>query len=134
VEALSKTMQARLAGSAPTFIVDYDARVLAANGAAGALVAPWATAFHFRPAGELLGCLAASEAGCGRGVRCRTCPIRQAVKRATLGEAVHRQPAAIDLVRDGVPHHLELLVSAEPLDENGQRFAVVTVEPVQSVA
>ena len=68
--------------SVPAFLRRPDATVVAANGPAGALLAPWARAPFQHPAGELLGCLNARDAGCGRGPRCAQCPVRNAVRQA----------------------------------------------------
>lgn len=125
----------RLEGlTVPAFICQVDAGVLAANGPAGALLAPWAHAPFSHPAGELLGCLNASEAGCGRGPRCAGCPVRAAIRRAAAGERVERVPVAMELVRDGVPRRVELRITAIPADVAGQHLALLTLEPAEWVA
>lgn len=117
----------------PAFLCRPDAGVVAANGPAGALLAPWARAPFQSPAGELLGCLNARDAGCGRGPRCAACPVRAAVRRAVAGEAVVRVPLAMELVRDGAPRRVELRVSAVRAEEGGAPLALLTLEPAEWV-
>lgn len=118
----------------PAFLCRPDAGVVAANGPAGALLAPWAHAPFQHPAGELLGCLNARDAGCGRGPRCGQCPVRAAIRRAAAGEAVERVPLAMELVRDGVPRRVELRVSAAPVELGGAWLALVRLEPAEWIA
>jgi hypothetical protein len=119
--------------SVPAFLCRPDAGVVAANGPAGALMASWARAPFDRPAGELLGCLNAREAGCGRGPHCGQCPVRLAIRRAAAGERVVREPVAMELVRDGVGHRVELRVSAVPARDDGHLLALLTLEPSEWV-
>lgn len=116
----------------PAFLCRPDAGVVAANGPAGALLAEWAQAPFDRPAGDLLGCLNAADAGCGCGPRCTGCPIRAAIRRAVAGERVEGQPVAMVLVRQGKPRRLELRVSAVPA--GGGALALVTLAPAEWVA
>jgi hypothetical protein len=118
----------------PAFLCRPDAGVVAANGPAGALLAPWARAPFEHPAGELLGCRNARDAGCGRGPRCARCPVRAAIRRAAAGERVVRVPLAMELLRDGIPRRVELRVSATPIEAEGRRLALLTLEPAEWVA
>jgi len=117
--------------TAPTFLCRPDAGVVAANGPAGALLVAWAKAPFDSPAGELLGCLNARDAGCGRGPRCAGCPVRSAIRLAAAGHRVERVPVAMELVRDGKPRRVELRVSAVPAEEGG--LALLTLEPAEWV-
>jgi hypothetical protein len=119
--------------TAPAFLCRPDAGVVAANGAAGALLAPWLHSPYGHPCGDLLGCINAREAGCGRGPRCATCPIRLAIRRAAAGETVSRVPVAMELVRGRTVRRTELRVSAMPADRGGQRYALLTLEPAEWV-
>jgi hypothetical protein len=119
--------------SVPAFLCQPDAGVVAANGAAGALLVSWARPPFDRPAGELLGCLNAQELGCGRGPRCAACPVRAAIRRAAAGQRVVRQPVAMVLLREGQPHRIELRVSAIPASEGGRMLALLTLEPSEWV-
>jgi hypothetical protein len=136
VELIEATLGAPLLDglTVPAFLCRADAGVVAANGAAGALLAPWARAPFQHPAGELLGCLNARDAGCGRGPRCAQCPVRAAIRRAVAGERVTREPLAMELVRNGRSRRVELRVSAAPADVGGTRLALLTLEPAEWVA
>lgn len=136
MEAFDEAVGARLlAGiTVPAFLCRPDAGVVGANGPAGALLAPWAHAPFQHPAGELLGCLNARDAGCGRGPRCAQCPVRAAIRRAAAGEAVERVPLAMELVRDGVPRRVELRVSAAPVEAGGAWLALLKLEPAEWMA
>ena len=125
----------------PAFLCRPDAGVLAVNGPAGALLSTWAHAPFDRPAGELLGCLNARDAGCGKGPRCAACPVRAAIRRAAGGERVERVPVAMVLVRDGATQRVELRVSAVPATLAGPGpagaealpLALLTLEPAEWV-
>jgi hypothetical protein len=119
--------------TAPAFLCRPDAVVVAANGPAGALLAAWARAPFGRPAGEVVGCLNAGDAGCGLGPRCADCPVRAAIRRGAAGERVVRVPVAMELVRAGRPRRVELRVSSEPAGEGGRRLALLTLEPAEWV-
>jgi len=119
--------------TAPAFLCRPDAGVVSANGPAGALLAEWAQVPFDRPAGDLLGCLNAVEAGCGHGPRCAGCPVRAAVRSAAAGERVERLPVAMVLVRRGKPRRLELRISAAPASLGGEPLALVTLEPSEWV-
>ncbi len=119
--------------AAPAFLVRPDAGVLAANGPAGALLAAWVESPAERPAGELLGCLNATDAGCGHGPRCTGCPVRAAIRRAAAGEHVLRLPVAMVLVRGGRPQRVELRVTAVPATADGRPVALLTLEPAEWV-
>jgi len=119
--------------TAPAFLCRPDAGVVAANGPAGALLAEWVRAPFDRPAGDLLGCLNAVEAGCGHGPRCTGCPIRAAIRCAAAGERVERLPVAMVLVRQGKPRRLELRITAAPVSLDGQPLALVALEPSEWV-
>ena len=115
IEGVEEFAKALFQGlTVPAFLCRPDASVVAANGPAGALLATWARAPFDRPAGDLLGCLNASDAGCGRGPRCADCPVRSAIRRAAAGERVERVPVAMVLLRDGEAHRVELRVTAVP--------------------
>jgi hypothetical protein len=117
----------------PAFLCRADAGVVAANGPAGALLASWVAAPFDRPAGELLACLNARDAGCGRGPRCATCPVRAAIRRALTGERVRRVAVAMELVRDGIPRRVELRVSASLAEAPEPGMVLLTLEPAEWV-
>jgi len=100
---------------------------------AGALLADWASAPFDRPAGDLLGCLNAVAAGCGHGANCGECPVREAIRRATDGLRVERQPVAMHLVRGGSVQRVELRLTAAPVSRGGERLALVVLEPSEWV-
>ena len=119
--------------SAPAFLCRPDAGVVEANGAAGALLAEWARAPFDHPAGELLGCLNAVEAGCGKGPNCADCPVRGAIRQAAAGHRAERLPVAMHLVRGGTPRRVELRLSAVPVRRHGRPLVLVVLEPSEWV-
>jgi len=119
--------------TSPAFLCRRDAGIVEANGPAGALLADWASAPFDRPAGDLLGCLNAVAAGCGHGANCGECPVREAIRRATDGLRVERQPVAMHLVRGGSVQRVELRLTAAPVSRGGERLALVVLEPSEWV-
>jgi len=119
--------------SVPAFLCGADAGVLEVNGPAGALIAEWVGDHRDHPAGEMLGCLNAGQAGCGQGLNCAECPVRAAIRSAAAGRAVERTPVAMHLVRGGVPRRVELRLSARPVRRGGVALALVLLEPSEWV-
>jgi hypothetical protein len=119
--------------TAPAFLCRKDAGVVAANGPAGSLLETWAEMPLDRPAGELLGCLNAGDAGCGQGPRCGECPVRLAIRSASAGQAVVGVPVAMVLIRNRKPRRIELRVSARPAVVDGEPLALLVLEPSEWV-
>jgi len=117
---------------AATFVVDDDVRVLLANLAARALLGPGELVVRERPrrGGDLLHCAHTTDHvdGCGRGEHCQTCVVRTSVGQALQAGPLVRRPGELELLRDGAVHRLHVLVSATPLELQGLRLAVLTVE------
>ena len=82
--------------------------------------------------GKALGCIHASEnpEGCGFLDACSTCQIRQTALNALDGNRVHRSKAKVQLLVDGKASDLLFLVSAAPVDYEGERLAIVILEDI----
>ncbi len=82
--------------------------------------------------GNALRCIHASEnpEGCGFMDVCTTCQIRQTALRALDGNRVHRSKANVQLLVNGKACDLLFLVSAAPVDYEGERLAIVILEDI----
>lgn len=81
-----------------------------------------------RRPGEVLNCVHAteSEGGCGTTEFCRTCGAVNAILRSLHGQT-SVQECRITLVGGEV---LDLRVTAEPLDQEGERYTIFSVEDI----
>ena len=90
-----------------------------------------AEVFNLR-GGEVLKCVNASihEKGCGFADECRNCKIRQTALDAVLGKKVQRNKARTNLYINNNETSLDFLVSAAPLEHDGEHLAIVILEDV----
>jgi hypothetical protein len=118
----------------PVFIADFDVRLLFAN-RAGRLLVGDAAAIELRRAGDVVGCVHASETpdGCGGSPSCRRCVLRNAVSRAIFQGAVHRVRAHLEVFRDGAKQERYFLVSASPFEHEGRKLAVLALEDTSKI-
>ena len=86
--------------------------------------------------GDALGCpLALEESGkCGTLEECVRCQLREPTIEALAGETISRQSCEFSYVAGGQEHKVMLLVSAMPLDYQGERLAIVILEDVTELA
>jgi sigma-54 dependent transcriptional regulator, acetoin dehydrogenase operon transcriptional activator AcoR len=82
--------------------------------------------------GDALRCIhaLASEKGCGSSDDCGQCMIRKTAMDAVGGSRVERNRAKATFQINGVETNLELLISAAPLDHEGERLAIVILEDI----
>lgn len=122
---------------APTFLVDDDVRVQLANRAGRELAGAGALELRalLRRGGELLHCVHATEhpGGCGRAESCRSCVVRGSVGAALTSGAVARRQARVELHRGGEVVPLTVLISAAPVEFEGVRLVVLTIEDVSEL-
>ncbi len=83
--------------SCPVVVVDGDARVMAANGAASQLLGTEASDLRGLLSGEALECVHARlPEGCGKTVHCRTCTLRRTIGvTISSGQPQDRVPASL---------------------------------------
>jgi len=113
-------------------IVDQDRRVQAVNNVLEkAFGVSMAEAIDKR-GGEVLRCIHAfkSKDGCGFSEECQTCRVRNTALEALSGNQIHRNRAKVELLFDGKVRDLILLVSAAPLEHDGERLAVIILEDI----
>ena len=113
-------------------IVDRDRRIQAVNNVlVRALGISDAKAIDKR-AGEALSCIHAfkSQKGCGFSDECETCQVRNTALKALDGREVHRNKVKVQLLAKGEVRDLVLLVSAAPVEHEGESFAIVMIEEI----
>ena len=119
----------------PVLVVEEDVRIVDFNTAAGKTLAEKRELVIQRRAGEVLHCLHSQETpqGCGRAPACRTCPIRNAVNSALLGETPLRQAVELELVTQGKVTQALFLITVAPLVFENARLAVVILEDIREI-
>jgi transcriptional regulator with PAS, ATPase and Fis domain len=113
-------------------IVDRDRRIQAVNNVlVRALGISEAKAIDKRT-GEALRCIHEfkSPEGCGFAEECMTCEVRKTALEALAGRKVHRNRAKVQLLTNGEVRDLVLLVSAAPVEHDGESFAIVMLENI----
>jgi transcriptional regulator with GAF, ATPase, and Fis domain len=113
-------------------IVDGDRRVQAVNNLLEQTFGiPMAEVVNKR-GGEALKCIHAFESpeGCGFADYCKSCGIRNTALDALAGRQVHRNKATVQLLLDGEVRDLVLLVSAAPIEHEGEKLAIVILEDI----
>jgi transcriptional regulator with PAS, ATPase and Fis domain len=117
-------------------IVDRDRRIQAVNNVlVRALGISDAKAIDKR-AGEVLSCIHAfkSQKGCGFSDECETCRVRNTALKALDGREVHRNKVKVQLLAKGKVRDLVLLVSAAPVEHEGENFAIVMIEEITELS
>jgi PAS domain-containing protein len=119
----------------PTLLVDDDVRVLMANRAARQLAGVEEVVGPPKKGGELMNCVHADEApgGCGHAPACSSCGVRGSVGRALTEGSVSRHHAELDLKDGDRVLHLKVQVSASPIEHDGLKLAVLTIEDVSEL-
>ncbi len=85
-----------------------------------------------RRGGEILKCVHASatDKGCGYSDECSECGIRLTALEAISGRKIERNRARTRLYLNNVETNLDFLISAAPLDHDGERLAIVILEDI----
>lgn len=117
------------------FVVDEDVQILYANPAAQDVLANDLRAIYKKRGGEVLRCQHATETpgGCGRAAACRECVVRNSVGQSSRGRKVFRSRARMTLLVSGNTKEAHLLVTAVPLEADGRRFTLLTLEDISEI-
>ena len=117
-------------------IMDHDRRVRAVNNLLERTFGISEAEVIGKRSGEALSCIHAAETpeGCGYAENCQICIVRSTALEALAGRQVHRNRAEVQLLTEGKVHDLVLLVSAAPLDYEGERLAIVVLEDITELS
>jgi sigma-54 dependent transcriptional regulator, acetoin dehydrogenase operon transcriptional activator AcoR len=85
--------------------------------------------------GMALGCVHSNEHadGCGHAAACQSCIIRSTAHEAINGKVTRRTSTEIELTKNGESTSRSLMVSAAPIDHNGERLAIVLLEDISEL-
>ena len=113
-------------------IVDSERRVQAINNTVERTFGIHLSEVINRRGGEVLNCVHAftADKGCGYSDECRECRIRQTALEAISGRRIERHRARTQFYINGIETNLDFLVSAAPLDHDGDRLAIVILEDI----
>lgn len=117
----------------PVFVVDASFKVVDFNASAERMLGTEKDVVIRRLSGEVLGCLASFESGCGNSEPCKDCVVRKSVTSVFSGEKVTRHKARMEIVTGGQTRTIELLVTATPFVHKEQRFALLILEDISEV-
>ena len=117
-------------------VVDGDVRVRDLNQAALAVLGPDQDATLARRGGEILHCIHATDSpeGCGRGLFCKDCIIRNSVTECLRGRAVTRRRTKAELIQGGKQRELELLITASPLPGGDDPLVLLIIEDISEIS
>lgn len=113
-------------------IVDQDRRVKAINNVVEQAFGLSVAEVFNKRGGEALRCIhsAKSPEGCGYADECRECQVRKTALEALSGMKIHRNKAKVQLWVNGKSRDLRFLVSAAPVEHNGEKLAIVLLEDI----
>jgi PAS domain-containing protein len=119
----------------PIFLVDDDVQILGYNLAASQMLAQDPEMVIRHRAGEILHCLHATEttAGCGRSKACQDCLVRNSVYESLLGRRAVRRKIKMELVQEGHPREIYLLVTTAPFNYQGNSLALLILEDISEL-
>ncbi len=113
-------------------IMDRERRVHAINNAIEQTFGIHLSEVINRRGGEVLNCVHASatDKGCGYSEECSECKVRQTALEAISGKKIEKNRARVQLNIRGIETNLDFLISAAPLDHDGERLAIVILEDI----
>jgi len=113
-------------------VLDKDRRVRAVNNLLERTFGVSSSEVYNKRGGEVLRCVHAHEdpAGCGYSQACEVCGVRNTALKALAGLRVQRQKTEIRLTSGGQSQDLTLLVTAAPVEYEGEQFAVIILEDI----
>ena len=113
-------------------IVDEDRRVKAVNNVVERTFGLSEADILNKRGGEALRCIHSSKTpdGCGFAEECQHCQVRKTALKALSGMKIHRNKAAVQLSINGKPCDLKFLVSAAPVNHEGEKLAIVLLEDI----
>jgi transcriptional regulator with PAS, ATPase and Fis domain len=116
-------------------IIDDQQRVRAMSGVLAHILGVSRQRVVGRPAGEALGCVHAVKGkhGCGSDGYCNDCKVGEAVTAAFQGNQTHRSKAFFEGFNGETASAMELLISSAPLNLEGLKFAVLTVDNIRQL-
>jgi PAS domain-containing protein len=119
----------------PILVVDDDVQIIGYNLAASQLLAQNPELVLRRRAGEILHCLHSTEKpeGCGHAAPCSDCPVRNSVNESVHGQRVVRKKARMQLVREGQPIELYLLVTTAPFSHEDKPLVLLILEDISEL-
>ncbi|MCX8012052.1 MAG: PAS domain-containing protein [Desulfobacterota bacterium] len=113
----------------PILIVDEDVRTHYLNPAAEKIFRTDNIKVLNQRCGEVFHCLHAFDVpeGCGRGPFCKTCIIRNSVKRSISGKMVTRKRVKVELVKGERKKASEWLITTSPFPDSGNKPLVLLI-------
>jgi transcriptional regulator with PAS, ATPase and Fis domain len=117
-------------------IVDRDRRIQAVNNVLVRALGISDTETIDKRAGEALRCIHSFKdiKGCGFADECETCRVRNTALKALDGKEVHRNKVKVQLLTKGEVRDHILLISAAPVEHEGENFAIVMLEEITELS
>ena len=120
----------------PTFVLDSEFCVIDFNAAASDFLDTSLSEVFRHRTGDLFQCRNAVEtmAECGASPACRHCGVRNAISEAFEGRRTTRCFHQMELMQDGERARVDLLITAAPFTDRGQRLALLILEDVTELS
>ena len=111
-------------------IIDRDRRIQAVNNVMERAFGVSKAGAIDKRGGEALRCIYAFESpeGCGFADECQNCGVRNTALEALTGRQIYRNKAKVQLLDNGKSRDLVLLVSAAPVEYEGERLVITILE------
>lgn len=115
------------------FIVDDDVRIQDFNRTAVKVFYLQRPLILNEKGGDVLQCIHANDSpeGCGNGPLCNTCIVRNTVEKSLEGKIVTHEHGRFTVIIGEKEKELELTVTANPIDIEGKKLAVLVIEGIE---
>lgn len=115
------------------FIVDDDVRVQDFNRTAVKVFYLQRPLILNEKGGDVLQCIHVNDSlqGCGNGPLCRSCIIRNSVEKSLKGKIAAHERGRFRFIIGEKEKEVELIVSANPLNIEGKKLAVLVIEGIE---
>jgi hypothetical protein len=117
----------------PLMVVDEDVSILSWNAAALKLLNN--EEIYSQRGGDVLHCIHSMETiqGCGNSSFCKTCIIRNSVKKSILGGKVYREKTVMELKNGMSTKEIPFMVTTSPFNYKGRALALLILENIHEL-
>jgi PAS domain-containing protein len=119
----------------PVFIVDEDVRTHYLNPAAEKIFRTDSAKVLNRRCGEIFHCLHHFDVpeGCGRGPFCKTCIIRNSVKKSLSGKVVNRRQVKVEVLQGETKKKFDWLITTTPFPDGHKPLVLLIIEDISEI-
>jgi PAS domain-containing protein len=117
------------------FAVDEDARIVESNAAAADFIGKDRKIILGHRGGEAFDCLHAYDVpeGCGRGLLCKDCVLRNSIKDAFQGNSTIRSRTKMEIIRGDKVIEIYALITVSMFIYQGRQLAMLVIEDISEL-